>query len=84
MLLIIKPLTFILASIQVLEHAKAISLVIGEVSYVILSIREYLASITMLLVCLELSFVLSTIRPEHNAYSISLTGLLQATSNSIK
>jgi hypothetical protein len=78
MLFVVKPLSFILATIQVLEHAITISLVISEVSYVILSIGEYLSSIPMLLVSFELSFILSAILPEHNTYSISLTGLLQA------
>lgn len=70
MLLIIFPITFILASIKILEDSLSICFAFLEMPLVIFTVCEYFTTIPMWLVQKEIPLVLSAILPKHNTNAI--------------
>jgi hypothetical protein len=77
MLLIIDPLAFVLASVEILEHAMSVCLVVSKLPHIIFAVGKDFPAITMLLVISKLTLILSAIRPKHDANSILHSILFQ-------
>ena len=69
-LLIVLPLTLILATVDVLECTVSVCFALTEVAFIILTVCENLSSITMRKVILEIAFIFSSIRPEHDTDTV--------------
>jgi hypothetical protein len=76
MLLVVFPLSFILAAVDILECPVAVRFALTEVALIVFTICENFSAIAMRKVIMEISLILSSIRPEHDADTVLNGGLL--------